>query len=79
LRGRLQFPSWRKEQGVFGWIVWSGVWILLLAVAIALVAGTHVPGIAIGLGYRFFWQAQYMGHRREVKKHFAQPALRSGY
>jgi tetratricopeptide (TPR) repeat protein len=79
LRSRLQFPSWRKEHGVLGWTVWIGVWILLLMLAIAIVIGTHVPGIAVGVGYRLFWQAQYTGHRREVKKHFAKPVLRSGY
>jgi len=79
LRSQFQFPSWRKENGVLGWLAWFGVWALLLTIAVALVVGTNVPGLAIGLGYRFFWQAQYAGHRREVKKHFAQPELKGGY
>jgi tetratricopeptide (TPR) repeat protein len=79
LRAHMQFPYWRKEHGLLGWAGWAGAWTLFLIVAIAIVLGTHVPGIAVGLGYRFFWQAQYAGHRKAVKKHFAQPTLKGGF
>ncbi len=79
LRSQFQFPYWRKENGALGWLGWFGAWSLLLAVALLLVVGANVPGIAVALGYRFFWQAQYAGHRREVKRHFAQPELKGGY
>lgn len=79
LRSQFQFPCWRKENGVLGRLAWFGVWSLLLALALLLVVGANVSGIAVALGYRFFWQAQYAGHRREVKRHFAQPGLKGGY
>lgn len=79
LRAGIQFPVWRKDHGAIGWITWLSAWGLGLLVAVLLVAGTHVPGIVVALVYRGFWQVQYSRHRSEVKKHFAQPALRAGY
>jgi tetratricopeptide (TPR) repeat protein len=79
LRWQMRFPYWRRENGAMGWAVWIAFWALLLLVAIVLIVGTHIPGLALGLGYRFFWQAQYAAHRREVKKHFAKPALKGAY
>ncbi|MEP7210362.1 MAG: tetratricopeptide repeat protein [Alphaproteobacteria bacterium] len=79
LRARAQFPNWRKEHGVLGWIVWSlAVLALIVSVGVVTVV-THAPGIVVGLSYSLFWQWQYRSHRKAVKAHFAQPVLRPGF
>lgn len=79
LRAAVQFPFWRKDHGAMGWLAWLSAWIAGLAVALVLVAGTHVPGLVLAFIYRGFWQWQYDRHRSEVKRHFAQPRLKPGF
>jgi tetratricopeptide (TPR) repeat protein len=79
LRAHTRFPYWKREHGVIGWTVWLVAWTLLILVALILIVGAHVPGLVVGLAYRWFWVAQYNGHRAEVKRHFSQPKLRPGF
>ena len=79
LRAHTRFPYWKREHGAMGWAVWLAAWIALFVVALILIVAAHVPGLAVGLAYRWFWVAQYKGHRAEVKRHFSQPELKPGF
>jgi tetratricopeptide (TPR) repeat protein len=79
LRWRAQFPFWRRSHGVFGWIAWLGVWTVLLVALIVVAVAGQVPAIVVAVAYQLFWRAQYSAHRRQVKKHFAQPQLKQDY
>jgi tetratricopeptide (TPR) repeat protein len=76
LRRHVQFPFWRKDHGLFGWLVWLLVWAALFAVIIVAAVGGRVPAFVVAVAYQLFWRAQYAGHRKRVQAHFAQPQLR---
>lgn len=79
LRAGFQFPYWRREHGLLGWMCWLGFWLLVVLAIVMLIAVTHVPGLVIALIYRGIWEAQYRIYRGDVKRHFAQLALRPGF
>lgn len=79
LRAHVQFPYWRKDNGVFGWVVWIGAWVLLLAALIVVALAGRVPAFFVALAYQLFWRVQYSGHRRRVRAHFAQTQLKPGF
>lgn len=79
LRLRVQMPFWRRANGVFGWIVWIALMVLLIALLLAAAFAGRVPAIVLAVGYQLFWRAQYAGHRRRVKRHFAQARLKADY
>lgn len=79
LRAHVQFPFWRKDHGVLGWVVWLLVWALLFAVIIVAAIGGRVPAFVVAVAYQLFWRAQYSGHRKRVRAHFAQPKLKPGF
>jgi len=79
LRLRAQFGSWRKDHGLLGWIAWLAAWLLIAAALIAAAVAGRVPAIVLAVGYQLFWRMQYAGHRRQVKRHFAQPQLKPGF
>ena len=79
VRAASQFNNWRREHGVWGAIAWVSSFAGLIIVALAVAAVCNVPGVLVGLGFRFFMRAQYADHRREVKAHFAQSALKASF
>lgn len=79
LRAHVQFPYWRKDHGVFGWIVWLAVWALLFAVLMAVAIGGRVPAFFVAVAYQLFWRTQYGGHRKRVRAHFAKLQLKPGF
>ena len=54
-------------------------WLLIAAALIAAAVAGRVPAIVLAVGYQLFWRMQYAGHRRQVKRHFAQPQLKPGF
>ena len=76
LRAHTRFPYWKREHGALGWAVWLVGWVALILLIVALAFTVHVPGVLVGLAYRWFWVAQYNGHRKEVKSHFARTELK---
>ena len=79
LRLRVQLPYWRKANGVFGWVVWIGLIVLLVGLLLTAAIAGRVPAIVVAVAYQLFWRAQYASHRKQVKKHFAQAQLKAGY
>lgn len=79
LRAHVRFPYWRRDNGVFGWVVWLGVWALLFAVLIVVAAAGRVPAFAVAVAYQLFWRWQYSGHRKRVREHFAEAKLKPGF
>lgn len=79
LRWRARFGFWRKDHGFLGWIAWLGVWGLIIAVMIAVAVAGQVPAFLVAFAYQLFWRAQYAGHRKRVKAHFAKPELKRGF
>ena len=72
-------PFWRKANGVFGWIVWIALIVLLISVLLVAAIAGRVPAFVVAVAYQLFWRAQYAGHRKQVKKHFAQARLKPDY
>ena len=79
LRANVQFRFWRKDHGIVGWLVWLAVWLILVAVLILAAVGGRVPAFVVALAYQLFWRAQYSGHRKRVRAHFAQAQLKPGF
>lgn len=79
LRAHVQFPFWRKDNGLFGWIVWLLAWAVLIAILLVAAIGGRVPAFFVAVAYQLFWRAQYSGHRKRVQAHFAQPQLKPGF
>lgn len=79
LRAHVRFPFWRKDHGVAGWAVWLGVWSAIFLFLVIVAIGGRVPAFVVAVGYQLFWRAQYAGHRKQVRQHFARPVLRPGY
>lgn len=79
LRLRVQMPFWRKANGVFGWIVWIALVVLLISLLLVAAIAGRVPAIFIAVAYQLFWRAQYAGHRKRVKAHFVQAQLKTDY
>lgn len=79
LRWRSRFAFWRKDHGVPGWIAWLSVWALIIALLIAVAVAGQVPAFVVAFAYQLFWRAQYAGHRKRVKAHFAKPTLNKGF
>ena len=79
LRANAQFRFWRKDNGLFGWIVWLAVWLLLIAVLLLAALGGRVPAFIVAMAYQLFWRVQYSGHRKRVRAHFAQTQLKPGF
>lgn len=79
LRLRVQMPFWRRANGVFGWIVWIALIVLLISVLLIAAIAGRVPAFVVAVAYQLFWRAQYAGHRKRVKAHFAQAQLKTDY
>lgn len=79
LRLRVQMPFWRKANGVFGWIVWIALMVVLIALLLVAAIAGRVPAFVVAVAYQLFWRAQYAGHRKRVKAHFAQARLKADY
>lgn len=79
LRWRSRFGFWRKDHGFLGWIAWLTVWSLIIAALIAVAVAGQVPAFFVAFAYQMFWRAQYAGHRKRVKAHFAKPVLNKGF
>lgn len=79
LRAQEQSANWRKEHGLLGWAVWALVWTVILLLLGLLAVFGNVPVILASIAYRFFWRAQYGAHRKAVKAHFVQTALKPAY
>jgi len=79
LRANVQFRFWRKDNGLFGWIVWLAVWLMLFAVLIVAALGGRVPAFVVAVAYQLFWRLQYSGHRKRVRAHFRQAQLKPGF
>jgi tetratricopeptide (TPR) repeat protein len=79
LRMHVRFPFWRRANGVFGWVVWLGVWLLIVTVVLVAAVAGRVPAFVLAVGYQLFWRAQYASHRKRVRQHFAQPQLKAGF
>lgn len=79
LRAHVRFRYWRRDNGLFGWMVWLLAWCALLAVIGVIAIAGRVPAFIAAFGYQMFWRWQYAGHRKAVKAHFAQPKLNPSY
>lgn len=79
LRTHVRFPYWRRDHGALGWAVWLFAWLVLIAAIGAIAIAGRVPAFFAALAYQFFWRAQYSGHRKAVKAHFAKPTLNPSY
>ncbi len=79
LRAHLRFNYWRRDHGLFGWMIWLAAWLALLVVIGSVAILGRVPAVVVAIGYQLFWRAQYAGHRRAVKAHFAKPKLNPAY
>jgi len=79
LRTHVRFNYWRRDHGAFGWMIWLVAWLVLIAVVGSIAILGRVPAVAVAIAYQLFWRAQYAGHRRAVKAHFAKPKLNPAY
>ncbi|MEQ1781978.1 MAG: tetratricopeptide repeat protein [Hyphomonadaceae bacterium] len=79
LRANAQFQFWRKGYGLAGWLAWLLVWLVLFAALIVVALAGRVPAFVVAVAYQLFWRAQYAGHRKRVRAHFAQPQLKPGF
>jgi tetratricopeptide (TPR) repeat protein len=79
LRAIFQFQVWRRTHGALGMAAGVLTVVAVIAVALALVALTKIPGIFFGVGLRLFLRSQNAAHRREVKAHFKSYALNAAY
>lgn len=79
LRMHVRFPYWRKANGLLGWMVWLCVWIVIIGVLLVAAVAGRVPAFVVAVGYQLFWRAQYAGHRKRVRQHFAQQQLKADY
>ena len=79
LRANAQFQFWRKGYGVAGWLAWLLIWAVLFAALIIVALAGRVPAIVVAVAYQLFWRAQYAGHRKRVRAHFAQTQLKPGF
>ncbi len=79
LRANAQFQFWRKGYGLAGWLAWLLVWLVLFAALIIVALAGRVPAFVVAVAYQLFWRAQYAGHRKRVRAHFAQPQLKPGF
>lgn len=79
MRSNFRRRYWRREHGSWGWLAWGCGWTLVIAAIIPLAILTNVPGFAVVLVYRGYERLRYSAHRKEVRAHFRQVALKSGY
>jgi tetratricopeptide (TPR) repeat protein len=79
LREKVRFQCWRRRRPVLGTLAVCAWVLMLLLTGAAIVAGARAPGIGMVLVYLAMLRFQYERHKRAVKMHFAQAALKRGF
>ena len=62
-----------------GWYFVAPYIYNLLMHPMVVALGGRVPAFVVAVAYQLFWRAQYSGHKKRVKAHFAQPQLKPGF